>query len=60
MKSLKCQLLTIWYTLRHPSEGMLLGQILSGHDFENTGEVHDDHWEIRCKRCGFMAGSEQK
>ncbi len=53
-----CSLLSIWYTLMYPKEGLLQGLTLSGHDFDGTGEIHQDHWEIECRRCGFRAGSE--
>lgn len=58
MKYLICNWLSIWYTLHYPREGLLVGMFLSGHDFEGTGNVHADHWEIRCTRCGLHAGSE--
>jgi hypothetical protein len=52
----KCFWLSIWYTLRY---GLAEGAIMSGHDFEATGEVHGDHWVLMCKRCGQKAGTEQ-
>lgn len=54
----KCFWLTVWYTLRYPRDGLLKGLVLSGHDFEGTNEVHDDHWEMKCKTCGIAAASE--
>lgn len=55
-----CKFLTVYFTLRYPFDGLFQGLILHGHDFIETGEVHYDHWEIECKRCGFKAGSEVK
>lgn len=55
-----CLLRTIWLTVSYPKAGLFAGLILSGHDFQATGTVHEDHWEITCKRCGADACSEVK
>lgn len=53
-----CSLRTLYYTLRYPSEGLFQGLFLSGHSWQPTGEIHQDHWELECSRCGQHAGSE--
>lgn len=58
-----CSLLTIWYTIRYGLLELLDGVVLTGHDLYYTGEVHShdelgDHWEMQCKRCGLIAGTD--
>lgn len=55
---MKCNFLTIYYTLRYPKEGLFNGWYLSGHDYKYTGEIHNDHWEMECFNCGSTAASE--
>jgi hypothetical protein len=56
--SVKCKLLTLWYTLRYPSDGLFKGLIVSGCDFKGTGKVHGDHWEMKCQNCDIIVCSE--
>ena len=55
---MKCFLFSIYYNIRYVRYGMLNGLVFSGHDYEYTGEIHYDHWEMKCKVCGEYVGSE--
>lgn len=56
---MKCKLLSFYYTVRYGLNGFFNGgYILLGHEFEFTGKIHNDHWEMQCTRCGMTAGSE--
>lgn len=49
---LRCRLLSIYYTIRYGLPHLIkTGHYLMGHQFEYTGKVHYDHWEMKCKYC---------
>ena len=56
--SIKCWLRGIYYNVWLWKHFVAKGLIASGHDWEFTGATHDDHWEMECKTCGQLAGSE--
>lgn len=58
MNKLKCNFLSIWYTLRYADVFLLKGMFAYGHDLDYTGEICNDHWKMKCKRCGFECSSE--
>jgi hypothetical protein len=53
-----CNWLTFWYNVRYFNEFWMKGLMADGHDWEYTGEIHADHWHMRCTRCGSDAASE--
>lgn len=55
---MKCMLLTMWYNVRYFKHFTMQGYTADGHDWEYTGEIHADHWHMRCTRCGDEAASE--
>ena len=58
MNEIRCWIVGLYYNLRYLSDGLMVGLVLSGHDLEYTGEIHIDHWEMLCRRCGKYVGSE--
>jgi len=56
--SFKCTINAIKYNVLYFKDFLAQGYVASGHEYEYTGEIHDDHWEMKCTNCGEYAGSE--
>ena len=58
MKRIICTVIGWFWTLRYYDNFLLAGAYAVGHDLEYTGEQHNDHWNMVCKRCGEEICSE--
>lgn len=54
----KCFWRKIWWNIRYFNTFIMQGMIAQGHDFEYTGGIHSDHWEMQCRDCKETACSE--
>lgn len=55
MGKIKCYWYTVLYTLKW---GIARREIIFGHHYTYTGEVHIDHWHMKCINCGQEGASD--